>query len=169
LHARIMREVIEPTARTARGRNPYLGFLYAGLMMAADGTPNVLEFNCRFGDPETQRFDAPASDLVELCEAALRRRRRAASNPSPRDPRAALGVVMAAGGLPRRLTAKAIHQRSRCDRAAPGKYFMPAPVARKARHIVTPAERYSARRLGRHRRRRASSGVRPRARDHWNL
>ena len=51
---------------------PYVGFLYAGLMIAADGTPNVIEFNCRFGDPEAQpilvRLD---SDIVELCEAAL--------------------------------------------------------------------------------------------------
>ena len=55
IHARIMREVIEPTVRgMAAEGNPYTGFLYAGVMIAADGTPNVLEFNCRFGDPETQ-------------------------------------------------------------------------------------------------------------------
>jgi phosphoribosylamine---glycine ligase len=100
LHARIMREVIEPTLRglSADG-NPYLGFLYAGLMIAADGTPNVLEYNCRFGDPETQPILMRLqSDLVDLCEAAL----EGALNPVEArwDPRAALGVVMAAGGYP---------------------------------------------------------------------
>jgi phosphoribosylamine---glycine ligase len=100
LHARIMREVIEPTLLGLRADgNPYMGFLYAGLMIAADGTPNVLEFNCRFGDPETQPILARLqSDLVDLCEAAL-------SGTLDRvdarwDPRAALGVVMAAGGYP---------------------------------------------------------------------
>ena len=100
LHARIMREVIEPTLRglSADG-NPYLGFLYAGLMIAADGTPNVLEYNCRFGDPETQPILMRLqSDLVDLCEAAL----GGALDPVEArwDPRAALGVVMAAGGYP---------------------------------------------------------------------
>ena len=100
LHARIMREVIEPTLRGLRADGiPYLGFLYAGLMIAADGTPNVLEFNCRFGDPETQPILMRLqSDLVDLCEAAL-------AGTLDRvdacwDPRAALGVVMAAGGYP---------------------------------------------------------------------
>jgi phosphoribosylamine--glycine ligase len=102
LHSRIMREVIEPTLRGLRADgNPYLGFLYAGLMIAADGTPNVLEFNCRFGDPETQPILMRLqSDLVDLCEAAL-----AGAGALDRvdvrwDPRAALGVVMAAGGYP---------------------------------------------------------------------
>jgi len=100
LHARIMREVIEPTLRGLRADgNPYLGFLYAGLMIAADGTPNVLEFNCRFGDPETQPILMRLqSDLVDLCEAALS---GALQSVDVRwDPRAALGVVMAAGGYP---------------------------------------------------------------------
>jgi phosphoribosylamine--glycine ligase len=102
LHQRIMREVIEPTLRGLReDGNPYLGFLYAGLMIAADGTPNVLEFNCRFGDPETQPILMRLrTDLLDLCEAAL-----AGGNALDRldarwDPRAALGVVMAAGGYP---------------------------------------------------------------------
>jgi phosphoribosylamine--glycine ligase len=100
LHARIMREVIEPTLRGLRADgNSYLGFLYAGLMIAADGTPNVLEFNCRFGDPETQPILMRLqSDLVDLCEAALS---GALDSSDVRwDPRAALGVVMAAGGYP---------------------------------------------------------------------
>jgi phosphoribosylamine---glycine ligase len=100
LHARIMREVIEPTLRGLQlDGTPYTGFLYAGLMIAEDGTPNVLEFNCRLGDPETQpillRLE---SDLVDLCSAAFD---HALDRVEPRwDPRAALGVVMAAGGYP---------------------------------------------------------------------
>jgi phosphoribosylamine--glycine ligase len=100
LHVRIMREVIEPTLCGLRADgNPYLGFLYAGLMIAADGTPNVLEFNCRFGDPETQPILMRLqSDLVDLCEAALSG--TLARVDSRWDSRAALGVVMAAGGYP---------------------------------------------------------------------
>jgi phosphoribosylamine---glycine ligase len=100
LHQRIMREVIEPTLKGLReDGNPYLGFLYAGLMIAADGTPNVLEFNCRFGDPETQPILMRLqSDLIDLCEAALNGTLQHAA--VRWDPRAALGVVMAAGGYP---------------------------------------------------------------------
>jgi len=100
LHDRIMREVIAPTLRgLALDGTPYLGFLYAGLMIAADGTPHVLEFNCRFGDPETQPILMRLnSDLVTLCEAALN---RSLDTVTPSwDARAALGVVMAAGGYP---------------------------------------------------------------------
>jgi phosphoribosylamine--glycine ligase len=100
LHQRIMHEVIEPTLRGLRSDgNPYLGFLYAGLMIAPDGTPNVLEFNCRFGDPETQPILMRLqSDLVELCEAALAGTLQ--RHEIRWDVRAALGVVMAAGGYP---------------------------------------------------------------------
>ena len=100
LHARVMREVIEPTLRgLAAEGTPYLGFLYAGLMIAPDGTPNVLEFNCRFGDPETQPIMARLrSDLTELCDAALDQRLDTID--MQWDPRAALGVVLAAGGYP---------------------------------------------------------------------
>jgi phosphoribosylamine---glycine ligase len=100
LHARIMREVIEPTLQGLRADgNPYLGFLYAGLMIAADGTPNVLEYNCRFGDPETQPILMRLqSDLVDLCEAALDG--ALDRTEAHWDPRAAVGVVMAAGGYP---------------------------------------------------------------------
>jgi phosphoribosylamine--glycine ligase len=100
LQQRIMREVIEPTLKgLAEDGNPYLGFLYAGLMIAADGTPNVLEFNCRFGDPETQPILMRLqSDFVDLCEAALE---GGLERVEVRwDSRAALGVVMAAGGYP---------------------------------------------------------------------
>jgi phosphoribosylamine---glycine ligase len=99
-HQRIMREVIEPTLKgLADDGNPYLGFLYAGLMIAADGTPRVLEFNCRLGDPEAQPILMRLqSDLIDLCEAALD---GALERLEVRwDSRAALGVVMAAGGYP---------------------------------------------------------------------
>lgn len=100
LHARIMREVIEPAIRgLAADGLPYTGFLYAGIMIAPDGTPNVLEFNCRLGDPETQPVLARLkSDLTVLCEAALAG--RLAQQSAEWDARAALGVVMAAAGYP---------------------------------------------------------------------
>jgi phosphoribosylamine--glycine ligase len=122
-HERIMREVIAPTLQGLRADgNPYTGFLYAGLMIAPDGTPNVIEFNCRLGDPETQPILMRLkSDLVELCEAALD---GALDRIRPEwDSRAALGVVMAAGGYPDGYrTGDAI---SGLDRAAqlPGKVF----------------------------------------------
>ncbi len=100
IHERIMAEVIRPAiAGMAADGVPYIGFLYAGLMIAPDGTPNVIEFNCRFGDPEAQpvlvRLDA---DIVELCEAALTG--RLDSVELRWDSRVALAVVMAAGGYP---------------------------------------------------------------------
>ncbi len=100
LHARVMREVIEPTVRgmNAEG-HPYTGFLYAGLMIGRDGVPKVLEYNCRFGDPETQPVMLRLqSDLVELVEAALDGRLDRIE--AKWDSRPALGVVMAAGGYP---------------------------------------------------------------------
>ena len=100
IHARIMEDVIEPTvAGLAMEGLPYTGFLYAGLMIDADGTPKVLEYNCRFGDPETQPILMRLkSDLVALCVAALEG--RLDDERIDWDPRAALGVVMAAGGYP---------------------------------------------------------------------
>ncbi len=100
LHARIMREVIAPTlAGLAAEGMAYTGFLYAGLMIAKDGTPNVLEFNCRFGDPETQPvLSRLRSDLVTLCEAALAGRLDTVE--ADWDPRPALGVVLAAANYP---------------------------------------------------------------------
>lgn len=97
---RVMREVIEPTVKgmAADGR-PYTGFLYAGLMIDETGAPRVVEYNCRFGDPETQPILMRLlSDLVELCEAALDKRLDQVT--AEWDPRAAVGVVMAAGGYP---------------------------------------------------------------------
>ena len=100
IEARIMDEVIRPTLDGMKtDGNPYLGFLYAGLMIMADGTPRVIEFNCRMGDPETQPIMARLkSDLVDICLSTLEgdlQERNAVW-----DTRAALGVVMAAGGYP---------------------------------------------------------------------
>lgn len=100
IHARIMREVMEPTVRGLEADGTaYCGFLYAGVMIAPDGTPNVLEFNCRFGDPETQPIMMRLqSDLTELCDAALDRQLSTVT--AEWDERAALGIVLAAGGYP---------------------------------------------------------------------
>ena len=100
VHARVMREIVEPTVRgMAADGVPFTGFLYAGLMIDAAGTPKVIEFNVRFGDPETQpvmlRLD---SDLLDLVEAAIDERLHAIEaswNPQP-----SLGVVMAAAHYP---------------------------------------------------------------------
>lgn len=100
IHDRIMDEVIRPTvAGMAAEGNEYTGFLYAGIMVAEDGTPRVLEYNVRFGDPETQPIMMRLnSDLVELCLQALDRKLdQAAAN---WDTRTSLGVVLAAGGYP---------------------------------------------------------------------
>lgn len=100
IHDRIMREVIEPTVRgMAAEGNPYTGFLYAGLMIDVDGAPKVIEYNCRFGDPETQPIMMRLkSDLVALCQTALERKLDTVS--TEWDERAAMGVVLAAGGYP---------------------------------------------------------------------
>jgi phosphoribosylamine--glycine ligase len=100
IDARIMKEVIEPTVKgMAAEGNAYTGFLYAGLMIAADGTPKVIEYNCRFGDPETQPIMMRLkSDLVTLCNAALDKKLNETS--IDWDPQAALGVVLTAGGYP---------------------------------------------------------------------
>ena len=100
MHERIMQEVIYPTVRgMAADGIPYTGFLYAGVMITADGTPKVLEFNCRFGDPETQPIMVRLqSDFVDLLEAALEERLDTVS--AQWDTRASLGVVLAAGGYP---------------------------------------------------------------------
>ena len=123
VHERAMRDVMLPTVRalSAVGTR-YRGFLYAGLMVAADGTPNVLEFNCRFGDPETQPvLMRLRSDLVDLIEAAFAG--RLAETACDWDPRPAVGVVLAAGGYPDKVqTGKPIEGLDAAD-ALPGKVF----------------------------------------------
>ena len=100
VHNRIMREVMEPTVQglIASG-TPYVGFLYAGLMISSDGAPRVIEFNCRFGDPEAQPVMSRLnSDLTVLCNAALDGRLDQVT--ADWSPNAALGVVMAAEQYP---------------------------------------------------------------------
>ncbi|MCG9624239.1 phosphoribosylamine--glycine ligase [Vibrio mediterranei] len=100
IHNRIMKEVIYPTVRgMASEGNPYTGFLYAGLMIDKDGTPKIIEYNCRFGDPETQPIMMRMqSDMVELCQAAIDKKLDQVE--SKWDPRASIGIVLAAGGYP---------------------------------------------------------------------
>lgn len=100
VHDWVMQHVIKPTVdgMAAEG-HPYTGFLYAGLMIAEDGSAKVLEYNCRFGDPETQPIMMRLqSDLVELCQLAINGELK--QTPVAFDNRAAVGVVMAAGGYP---------------------------------------------------------------------
>ncbi|WP_248465665.1 phosphoribosylamine--glycine ligase [Pectobacterium versatile] len=100
IHQRVMDQVIWPTVNgMATEGNTYVGFLYAGLMISADGQPKVIEFNCRFGDPETQPIMLRLrSDLVELCLAACDG--TLDQKDSVWDERPSLGVVLAAGGYP---------------------------------------------------------------------
>lgn len=100
VHERIMDQVIRPTiAGMAADGHPYVGFLYAGLMISPDGEVNVVEFNCRFGDPEAQPVLLRlASDLPQLCLAALDGKLDKVQ--AEWDPRCSLGVVLAAGGYP---------------------------------------------------------------------
>ena len=100
VYQRIMERVILPTVKgMAEEGHPYTGFLYAGLMIDADGNPYVIEFNCRFGDPETQPIlRRLQSDLVAHCQSALERTLDTAV--AQWDPRPAVGVVLAAGGYP---------------------------------------------------------------------
>ena len=100
IHDRIIEQVIRPTidGMSAEG-SPYTGFLYAGLMIDAEGTPKVIEFNCRFGDPEAQPIMMRMqSDLVAHCLAALEG--KLDEEHTEWDNRAAVGVVLAAGGYP---------------------------------------------------------------------
>lgn len=100
VHAKVMREIIHPTvAGMAKDGVPYTGFLYAGLMISPKGDVNVVEFNCRMGDPETQPIMMRLkSDLVTLVEAAVNG--KLDSVEAEWDRRVALGVVLAAGGYP---------------------------------------------------------------------
>ncbi len=100
IHERVMQQVIMPTVRgMAAEGNPYTGFLYAGLMIDDHGNPFVIEFNCRFGDPEAQPVMMRLqSDLADLCQAAIDG--RLDQKHAEWDSRAAIGVVLAAGGYP---------------------------------------------------------------------
>jgi len=100
IHQKVIQQVIRPTidGMAAEG-NSYTGFLYAGLMISPDGELKVLEYNCRFGDPETQPILMRLqSDIVELCNAALDR--ELDQYTAQWDERVAIGIVLAAGGYP---------------------------------------------------------------------
>jgi phosphoribosylamine--glycine ligase len=137
MHARIMKQVIEPTIRgLAKDGMPYTGFLYAGIMVAPDGTPNVLEFNCRFGDPETQPIMVRLeSDLTELVEAALDGRLDQVK--AKWDARAALGVVLAAGGYPDGVRRGDVIEGLDAAAQLPGKVFHAGTKVDEQGHIVT--------------------------------
>ena len=140
VHERVMREVITPTLRGLRAEGmPYTGFLYAGLMIDANGAPRVIEYNCRFGDPEAQAVLARLrSDLPALCRAALAG--RLDRERIDWDARAALGVVLAAPGYPGPVQTGA--SISGLDRAAqlPGKVFHAGTALQDGR-IVTSGGR----------------------------
>jgi phosphoribosylamine--glycine ligase len=125
-----MHEVVGPTIRgLAADGMPYTGFLYAGLMIGADGAPRVIEYNCRFGDPEAQPvLMRLQSDLTVLCEAALAG--RLGEQHAAWDTRAALGVVMAAAGYPETVrSGDAIHGLPAAARL-PGKVFQAGTAIR---------------------------------------
>ncbi|PRB84623.1 phosphoribosylamine--glycine ligase [Pseudomonas sp. MYb185] len=140
VHQRVMDEVIWPTVRgMAAEGNVYTGFLYAGLMIDQSGAPKVIEFNCRFGDPETQPIMLRLqSSLVELVEAALDGTLDRAE--ASWDPRPSLGVVLAAGGYPGDYTKG--HAISGLDQAvsADGKVFH-AGTALQDGQVVTQGGR----------------------------
>ena len=135
-----MHEVMRPTVRAlAAEGTPYDGFLYAGLMIDARGTPKVLEFNCRFGDPETQPILARMrSDLTMLCEAALDG--RLARTEVDWDPRAAVGVVLAAGGYPETVRKGDVIHGLEAAARLPGKVFH-AGTALRGNDVVTSGGR----------------------------
>ncbi|HEY1845704.1 MAG TPA: phosphoribosylamine--glycine ligase [Buttiauxella sp.] len=123
VHQRAMDLVIWPTVRgMAAEGNTYTGFLYAGLMIDKQGNPKVIEFNCRFGDPETQPIMLRLqSDLVELCLAACNG--KLDKTTSNWDPRPSLGVVMAAGGYPAEYRNGDVIHGLPLEEAADGKVF----------------------------------------------
>ncbi len=140
VHARIMREVIEPTVRgLAADGMPFTGFLYAGLMIDAAGAPRVIEYNVRFGDPETQPIlTRLRSDLTVLCEAALAGRLDTVS--AEWDPRAALGVVIAAHGYPEEVRKGDVIEGLERAAKLPGKLFHAGTAAQDGA-IVTSGGR----------------------------
>lgn len=136
VHDRVMRDIIRPTVEgMAAEGNPYTGFLYAGLMIDADGSSQVIEFNCRFGDPEAQPVMMRLqSDLADLCLAALDQKLDQVS--AQWDSQACVGVVLASGGYPDDY-AKGLAISGLEDAAAlPGKVFH-AGTAQQQDQIVT--------------------------------
>jgi len=140
MHKKIMAQIIEPTIAGMRADGtPYTGFLYAGVMIDAAGNPRVLEFNCRFGDPETQPIMMRMqSDLVTHCLAALEGKLDAEE--ARWDKRAAVGVVLAAGGYPDAYETGDIIEGLPTEEDADTKVFH-AGTVEKDGHIVTAGGR----------------------------
>jgi phosphoribosylamine--glycine ligase len=140
VHARVMREIIEPTlAGLAADGMPFTGFLYAGLMIDAGGAPKVIEYNVRFGDPETQPVLARLNcDLTVLVEAALEGRLDTVS--AQWDERCALGVVMAAQGYPEAVRKGDVISGLDAAEHLPGKLFH-AGTAMRGDEVVTAGGR----------------------------
>ncbi|BDH47572.1 phosphoribosylamine--glycine ligase [Salmonella enterica subsp. enterica serovar Choleraesuis] len=141
VHQRTMERIIWPTVRgMAQEGNVYTGFLYAGLMIDKSGNPKVIEFNCRFGDPETQPIMMRMqSDLVELCLAACRG--ELDKQTSEWDPRAALGVVMAAGGYPGDYRRHDVIHGLPLEQTPDGKVFHAGTALRDDQQVITTGGR----------------------------
>jgi len=137
VHQRAMDLVIWPTVRgMAAEGNTYTGFLYAGLMIDKQGNPKVIEFNCRFGDPETQPIMLRLqSDLVELCLAACEGKLNEAT--SQWDERPSLGVVMAAGGYPAEYRNGDVIHGLPLEEVSDGKVFHAGTRLREDDQVVT--------------------------------
>jgi phosphoribosylamine--glycine ligase len=148
VHARIMREVIEPTVRgLAADGMPFTGFLYAGLMIDTSGAPKVIEYNVRFGDPETQPVMARLkADLTLLCEAALAGRLDTVT--AEWDPRAALGVVMAAQGYPEEVRKGDVVEGLDAAARLPGKLFHAGTALRDGKVVTAGGRVFCAVGLG---------------------
>ncbi len=137
IHDRVMKEVIMPTVRgMAEEGNTYVGFLYAGLMIDKDGAPRVVEYNCRFGDPEAQPIMLRlTSDIVTLCQAALAGTLDRTTIDF--DPRAALGVVLAAGGYPGAYAKGKVIMGLDTDERVPGSKIFHAGTKTSGNDVVT--------------------------------
>jgi phosphoribosylamine--glycine ligase len=148
VHERIMHEVIEPTVRgMAADGMPFTGFLYAGLMIDAAGAPRVIEFNVRFGDPETQPVMARLrTDLTVLCEAALAGKLDTVK--AEWDPRAALGVVIAAEGYPEEPRKGDVVEGLDKIGALPGKLFHAGTATRDGKVVTAGGRVFCAVGLG---------------------
>lgn len=137
IHERVLEEIIYPTVRGMDAEGyPYTGFLYAGLMIMADGTPKVIEYNCRFGDPETQPIMMRMqSDLVDLCLMAIDEKLDEAE--SHWDPRASIGIVLAAGGYPGDYAKGDVINLPTSDAAEGEKIFHAGTTNNEAGEVVT--------------------------------
>jgi len=142
VYARVMGEIVEPTlAALATGGAPYTGVLYVGLMLTAEG-PKVIEFNCRFGDPECQALMMHMpDDLVPLLAAVARGEKLPAPRPWANSGRAAVCVAVASGGYPGRYTTGHEISGIEAAEARPGVQVFQAGTARRAGRLVTAGGR----------------------------